>query len=575
MVRHGRPPPADVVIVSTFLPPRPMSIAGSPSLAAAVIRWTLVGWLLVSAESLAAADLSWTPNGAPRWVQSPQVPLAGSVVAATSRPARLTVEVSDGASTWHAPTPPDFALEHDLPVLGLKPGREYTLTATAHADGETLAAAPLQFRTQALPSDFPTLQVVTSELSRMEPGVTLCTVLRWEQNAASLNVGWFIALDAAGEVVWYLRMPVPAGAIRRISNGNFVMLHGAQPTGLREFDPLGRTVRQYRATGTGVRAAAGEIPVDVETFHHALRDLPNGNWLVLTTEVRRFDEYPTGESRPAVKAPAQLVGDVVVELRPEDGAVVGRWKLLDLLDPQRIGYGSLDNFWDLRAYPFVPGGTRDWGHANSLAYDPRDDSFLVCLRHQDAVVKVDRRTSQVQWILGDPAGWKPPLRDRLLRPEGDVVWSYHAHAVEFDADGKLLLFDNGNCRAIPPQKPQPWATSYSRAVEYQVDAAAGTVRQLWSYGGPGKQRFFSAFVGSADWMPQTGNVLICDGGRLESRTGAPLGAPPSAVQWGRVLEVTRDNPADVVFEVRFSEQGRNNEFGSSIYRAERLRSLYP
>lgn len=527
------------------------------------------GWALADEERL-----RWTSGEAPRWVQSPHVPLAGRIECGSTLPAVVSVQVSDGREQWTVSTEAAPREAHVLPVLGLKSARQYTLTVTAKSGSSDLQSDPLKFRTPPLPDDFPTIKVIKADPSRMEPGITMCTVPRWENSFASLDIGWFIALDAAGEVVWYLRMPEPAGAIRRLSNGDFALLHGARPTGLRVIDPLGYVQQQYRAVKSGIQPGEGELPVDADTFHHCMYELPNGNWLVPTTEVRRVDNYPASERQPDRKATANVVGDVILEIRPRDGTLAGQWKLLDILDPTRIGYGSLERFWDLRAYPFVLGGTKDWSHTNSVAYDPTDDGLLVCMRHQDAVVKIDRKTSEVRWILGDPSGWKGRLADRVLKPAEGLVWPYHSHAIEFEPGGKLLLFDNGNCRAMPPQKPQTWTVSYSRAVEFQIDERAGTVRELWSYGGPGKNRFFSAFVGSSDWMRHTGNVLICDGGRMESRTGAPLGEPPAAVYWGRVLEVTRDNPADVVFEVHFSEKGQNNAWGSSIYRAERLPALH-
>ena len=39
---------------------------------------------------------------------------------------------------------------------------------------------------------------------------------------------------------------------------------------------------------------------------------------------------------------------------------------------------------------------------------------------QDAVVKVDRKTGQVVWILGDHAGWKESLQPKLLTPVGEM-----------------------------------------------------------------------------------------------------------------------------------------------------------
>ena len=54
--------------------------------------------------------------------------------------------------------------------------------------------------------------------------------------------------------------------------------------------------------------------------------------------------------------------------------------------------------------------------------------------------------------------------------------------------GTILCFDNGNHRAQPFATPTPAAKNYSRAVEFAVDEANGTVRQVWSYGdAPGER----------------------------------------------------------------------------------------
>ena len=45
------------------------------------------------------------------------------------------------------------------------------------------------------------------------------------------------------------------------------------------------------------------------------------------------------------------------------------------------------------------------------------------------------------------------------------------------ASGTVLLFDNGNYRSWPPGKKLEDKDSYSRAVEYTIDAATKTVKQ--------------------------------------------------------------------------------------------------
>lgn len=41
---------------------------------------------------------------------------------------------------------------------------------------------------------------------------------------------------------------------------------------------------------------------------------------------------------------------------------------------------------------------RNWAHVNSVNYDAADDSIILSIRHQSAVVKIGR-DKEVKWIL--------------------------------------------------------------------------------------------------------------------------------------------------------------------------------
>jgi hypothetical protein len=212
---------------------------------------------------------------------------------------------------------------------------------------------------------------------------------------------------------------------------------------------------------------------------------------------------------------------------------------LDLLDPYRVSYDSLGNFWN----DFYGATTRDWSHANALVYDAPHDSWLMSLRHQDAVLKV-ARTGQLDWILGDPARWNAPLDSHLLTLANGQQWQYHQHGVQLLPDGTIHLFDNGDARAIPPAAQLPNAGRYSRALQYQIDPVGRTAHQIWSYGQPPPDpaSFYSFFVSSAYRMPVTGNVLVCDGGRTVNNVLTP-----------RVFELTGGASPERVFEITIGD----------------------
>ena len=137
--------------------------------------------------------------------------------------------------------------------------------------------------------------------------------------------------------------------------------------------------------------------------------------------------------------------------------------------------------------------------------------------------------------------------------------------------GNLLLYDNGNYRVRPYDEKPPLSEYYSRVVEYAIDEEAHTVSQVWVYGGPGEDRFFSNFGSDADWLPTTGNILITHAGLTEDVAGTPDDTSDD-INWARLVEVTHTTPAEIVFDLVIRE---GPEVGWRVYRAERLPSLYP
>jgi len=513
---------------------------------------------------LLVSDPQLVPN------PNPAVPLAALLSVTTDVPTQVEVRIADSTHEWSVVADKELKTVHErVPILGLRPGREHTITVTVRdSKGQsTSTSKPFRYTTPALPIGFPPIQVTTSKPERMASGLTLFTI-----NAPKFG-DVLVMLDAAGEVVWYFRDPKMAVPEYR----SFIAF--PQPSGtlllivdreaLLEIDMLGNVLNGWSATGRG-QAISGPIPIPIDSFHHDIVPLPHGDpadFVVLSTEVRTLPNYPSSVLTISETDPeADVVGDKIVEFR-RDGTIVREFKLLDLLDPYRMCYDSLGGFWS----DFYQRRTRDWSHANGIAYSASDDSYLVTLRHQDVVLKLDRATGSVKWLLGDPARWVAPWDRLLLVPSGaGLAWPYHLHAPQIEPDGRMLVFDNGNSRAIPPAPSMAFSESYSRAVEFTVAAASGTVRQDWAYGSPPPgtgqaPSFYTAFAGSARHLAETGNVLICDGARIAS--------PATGQTYARIAEVTHEGSSELVFEVLIRDA--SSEARSYwVYRAERIPSFY-
>ena len=512
-------------------------------------------------------SLTWKPN------PNPRAPLALTGQLTTDRPTCVRIVLDDGDRKATIDREQGYATDHQLLALGFRAATHYSVTVEVEdREGHTSVSEPWEWTTAPLPEGFPPVHITVSRPERMEPGVTLIPGMRWPgTDGMHRDYGALFALDERGDIVWFFEAPHAISEAKRMRSGNLIYYHGTQGN-VVELDMLGNVVRQWHTTRIPNREPPeGAILVDASTIHHDLQELPSGNLLALSTELRRFESYPASEDDPLVpRSPARVIGDVIVEFQP-DGTVVNRWSLLDILDPFRIGYESLDwGFWQ-HVYENLPEEPlRDWAHANSVEYDEQDHALIVSCYHQDAVFKLDLASGEIVWILGFP-GWDQPWEEHVLSPVGDGLYPFHQHAARMTPQRTLLMFDNGKYRARPYEPKMPPEESFSRAVEYAIDEEAMEFRELWTYGGRPSEIFFTPFLGETDWLPQKSHVLITDGGRVRRADGSPGVHPAHGQKWARVFEVTHESPAEVVFEVVLDDP----RWGWTVYRSERLPSLYP
>jgi hypothetical protein len=512
--------------------------------------------------------IAMNPNGS--------TPLAGLLSLATDEPADLVIEFDDGEGHSWTVTFDALLSGRAVPLLGFHPDRTYTvdITVTDEAGNDT-SWLGLPVTTDPLPDDFPPLELKVSNPAMMEPGVTMFETRRRLDGGTPDpdSLQWIVMVDEEGEVVWYYDHDAPIGDHRRLSNGNLAYITARRT--IAEIDMLGEVVRMWQTSSTPVpRLVPGSILVDTDTFHHEFFEMPSGNILVLSSEVATYEDFPTSTTDPdAPTATSSVVGDVVVEFAP-DGTVIETWSLLDLLDPIRVGHGSLQRMWN-RFYPEAA-PTNDWSHGNAVVYDPLDDSILVSLRHQDAIIKFSRATGELLWILGPHANWVSPWDDLLLDPLGDdFEWPYHPHAPMVTGDGTILLYDNGNFRASAFEPMLDAVDNYSRAVEYLVDGNAMEVSQVWEYGSAADEILYTPFIGDADWLPKTGNAFITFGG-IAHLEGVPTDAANTSTKLSaRLIEVTRTAEPEVVWDLSIADDDESSTVGWRVYRSERLPSLYP
>jgi arylsulfate sulfotransferase len=500
------------------------------------------GVLAVGSASHAVSILS-----APSFTKATNAPLAGVLQVTTDVDTRVSVSVDDGTNLWERRFY-DYTTAHAVPLLGFKPGRTNEITVTVHdrQRNRVTFPAPLLFITSPLPTNFPIFTLLHSEPDRMEPGYTLFRV------GVHNEIYWYITIvDSAGEVVWYNAGPSTVD-VRQLDNGNLFM---PWKTNFVEMDLLGRTVNSW------------VVPTSLPINLHDGVPTGHGTILYLSNSSQVVSNYPssmTNSNAPLTTANVRY--EKVVEISTTNASVLHTWSPINVLDPRRISYCIV----------YFAGGW-DSEHGNAVIEDPRDDSLIVSMRHQNAVVKFSRATGQLRWILGPPENWGPAWQPYLLTPVGEpFFWQYAQHAPVITRQGTLILHDNGNYRASPFAPSVPAASNYTRAVEYSINEETMEVAQVWEYGRTNvAERLYTDHEGNAEPLPMTGNVL-----NNFAAVSYVNGAPPSSfgptATMCRITEVTHEAVPQIVFDLAISMYAKTNTSyrDCSIYRAHRIADLY-
>lgn len=225
---------------------------------------------------------------------------------------------------------------------------------------------------------------------------------------------------------------------------------------------LGYSVFQSAGTGPRVTSTLHRIDSslnDVDTLRggngypvamHSFDVLANGNRLIICQENLKMDMASIVEGgHPAADVQQMLVQEIT-----PSGDVLFQFRTLDHL-PITASYE------DLTAASIRP------FHLNAV-FEDTDGNFLMSIRHSSMIIKVNRKTGEVMWILGGKLNQFTFLGEN--EQNAPTYFSYQ-HDIRRLPNGNITLFDNGTQR-----KPQ-----YSRGVEYKIDEAAKTCQLVWEY----------------------------------------------------------------------------------------------
>ncbi len=469
-------------------------------------------------------------------------PLTALIAFNTQTPTTVSVTIAgkDRRTTLHHEFQ-DKKTQHQIPVYGLYVGEnEVTIEVD---DGKKKKEYEYTILTENIPLKH-TIDIIKSKPRKMKPGLTFVSP------GVIVNPGSFaFAFDANGDIRWVLTDPIMGkmSPLHFLDNGTLIL-------GSEEHDPK-YTVAYHSLYEIDLFGRIRHVIKAEDDIQHDIVKLENGNYLALVNATGK----PT-------------IADTVVELTP-DNKVVDRFDIDAILGvekerlPKNIEhYSYKDNYHREKM---------DVMHLNSLNYDPEDDSIIMTARYYNFLLKVDRKTKQIKWILANPnnAWVSDKLREKLLKPtDKDFDYVYGAHAAKPHGNSRFTVLDNGLYRDIydkganaPIDDYNP-SNSWSRGVEFQVNEKDMTVSVLWEYKrGP---ELYNHFLGDVDKFGKD-HYLMNFGAVLDDKDETPNSveqvlnpAKQTAVSYAKIIEVKNGK---VIFEAQ--TQGLKN---NTIYRAERV-----
>lgn len=212
-----------------------------------------------------------------------------------------------------------------------------------------------------------------------------------------------------------------------------------------------RPVREIKK----ISSAGGEDPIPLDC--HEIIMLAEDHFLLLSYVPTYADNVPTELMGSRAGYPARVLANVIQEIK--NGELVFQWKSTDY--PEFYAMSVEGNTYDNSDADFC-----DYMHCNSMTICPNDGNIVASFRHLDAIIEIDRKTGQTNWILGGKCDmFGLSKNEQFIRQ----------HYARFTDDGTMTLFDNQCNLGEAPGNGMP------RALEFRLDEEKHKVISFQSF----------------------------------------------------------------------------------------------
>lgn len=351
----------------------------------------------------------------------------------------------------------NFAYYHRVPIFGLYPHRENNvILEVINEKDKVIKTIQLKLTTEELPDH---MEDMVEVKKKTQPSAFNLTFVYGGDTL------YPYAFDNSGKIRYYLKRTPKAYGLFPMSKGIFLFSENnisvptysnPHATQALEMDLFGRVYNVIHVK---------------KGLHHDAREMePGGNIIAAASSLEGYNE------------------DAIIEIDRKTGKVVKEVHLDDIIPDSTYK------------------DTVDWAHINTVSYDAKEHSVLVCLRNLHTVVNIDWDNLTLKWMVGDPSFWEETsMKDSLLRPVTDINWFYQAHAAYFledDIDGNpdtkhMIIYDNHWDKRRPAKNFDGDINSYVRI--YTINEKEGTVDLIKSFPSwKSKIRSNGIYVGDKD-----------------------------------------------------------------------------
>ncbi|GGK01650.1 hypothetical protein GCM10007063_24970 [Lentibacillus kapialis] len=334
----------------------------------------------------------------------------------------------------------------------------------------------------------------------------------YENNGAEDGYYYFtyeshiVKLNTDGEIVYYKDVGKAYDfKLNKTENGDIYYSYLVQNNGQEEVDGIG-----YKTTKAVIMDENYNVVDEVESLipnkevdanpleNHELIVLDLHHYIISSYYPKEVNNIPSDIDQN--KFGSRVMAPTLQEIK--DGEVLWQWQSTDYPELYELSIEHND-------FTNEHGNYADYVHFNSLAIDPEDNNLIISARNMSSIIKLNRDTGDIMWVLGGKADEFGLSEEQKFSRQ---------HKLSFLSDGTILLFNNGNVLpkapypVVPEDSPLHDKKEETSIMKIKIDEENKEVLNYENY--PTGE--FSGTRGSAQMLDEANNIVLIGWGSGEN-----------------------------------------------------------